>query len=242
MDKQLIFTITNGRTGTGFLAKLLGTLSSNEVFVGHEVKPLFDDYLSRAREDPNIFESFWLNKKLPAISKLPQPIYVETSHVCCKGFLQPLLAMNLDVKLIWLMRPHREVAKSMWQLNDIPGRTKTGKRYYLYPGNPKNIHKLRNWEEFSDYQLCYWHCLETQARGIKYQKIYKDIIFPISLEDLKGEECFKELLAFCGLPEPVYWTEYYILRDMKVNQKLGRKRKEEPNIFKGQLGTILGRD
>jgi hypothetical protein len=48
----------------------------------------------------------------------------------------------------------------------VPGRSLRGARYYLSPADPNHlpvpVDVARGW---SDYQLCYWYCLEIEARA-----------------------------------------------------------------------------
>ena len=230
-NKKLIFCFTTGRSGTGLLAQLLQTLPRDKVFATHEEKPLFDDYLTDARDNPELFYRYWYKKKLPIIKSLPQPIYIETSHVINKGFIDSLLSFNLDVSFIYLYRDIEKVAASMHSLDDIPGRTKTGCRYYLLPW--ENQLKIRDGGEdltLTDYQLCYWYCKEIQHRAGNLQKQLGDRFYPIQLEELKLTGYFQEMLYALGLPYPTQsgWDDYALLRHTVVNQKLGRKVRPLP--------------
>ncbi len=222
MEKRLIFTFTTGRSGTALLAQLLSLLPTDLVLATHEQKPLFDDYLWQARQEPSIFKSFWVDRKLPEIAKVPQPIYIETSHVACKGFLQSLSDLGVGFDTILLTRPLREVATSMYLLNDIPGRTKTGCRYYLLPDDPDNLVGVVNWKKLSDYQLCYWYCLEIYYRGLKFKLRNLDA-FSISLSELKQEGGFVAMLNHLKLPPLTSLEEYHKLKNIYINQKQIRK-------------------
>jgi len=220
-EKKLIFTITTGRSGTGLLSQLLDTLPQDQVFVGHEVKPLFDDYLGRIRNGGLTFGDFWSNIKLPAIYEKPQPVYIETAHTISKGFIDSLLEFDQDVKFIWLQRSLRETASSMYRLGDIPGVTRTGVRYYLLPDEHRSIPVPST---ATDYQRCYLYCKEIWERGRYYrEKLGDDMVFPISLGQIRMPGYFQELLSWAGLPNPESMAEFTRRTNIKVNQKLGRK-------------------
>lgn len=223
MNKKLIFCITTGRSGTALLATLLNTLPKDKVFTGHEEKPLFDDYLTEARNAPEVFYRYWIEKKLPDIKGHPQDIYIETSHVISKGFIEPLLFLSPDTRFIWLQRSLDEVANSMYSLDDIPGRSRTGIRYYFLPS--ENQLKIRNWgnRNLTDYQLCYWYCKEAWHRAEQLRKKLGNKVYPIQLEALKLRGYFQEMLYSLGLPYPENWEEYKTLCGVYVNQKLNRK-------------------
>jgi hypothetical protein len=168
--KQLVFCVTNGRSGSKTLATLFDCLE--QVQAGHEPAPSFHLVMRWAQHNAVLAESFWLFKKLPAIAASNKPIYLETSHLFAKGFLEPLVELGGRPKLIFLSRDPRAAAISMLRLNDIPGRTRRALKWYLAPADalcaglpPEKAAAM------SDYQLCYWHVLETEARQQHYAQL-----------------------------------------------------------------------
>ena len=103
IDKRLIFTVTSGRSGTLYLTELLKAIPG--VSAHHEPSPDFTQAMRRIQTDPFIAYPFWLQMKLPEILKVPEAVYVETSHLFCKGFLEPLLRMGVRPALVFLRRP-----------------------------------------------------------------------------------------------------------------------------------------
>ena len=82
--------MTTGRTGTGYLAHLLGIFRDTLTF--HEPDPSYVSCMRQAQADREVARSFLLEIKLPAIARQAvRPIYIETSHLFCKGFLEPWL-------------------------------------------------------------------------------------------------------------------------------------------------------
>ena len=63
--KSLIFTVTPGRSGTKYLAALLGSVPG--VAAHHEPQPDFVTALRRAQQDPEVAFAFWRDVKLPFI-------------------------------------------------------------------------------------------------------------------------------------------------------------------------------
>ncbi len=113
---------------------------------------------------------FLVNSKLPAIATHEPSVYVETSHLFCKGFLEPAQQLGLRFDLIVLRRPAREVARSLYELATIPARTDWGRSFLLAPNDP-GVLPLPGWETMHDYQLCYWYCLEIERRAKLYPKL-----------------------------------------------------------------------
>ena len=165
--KTLVFTVTAGRTGTTYLARLCGLFE--RVAAVHEAAPGFELVLRPAQRRPNLAREFWLRHKLPAIAARPEPIYLETSNVVCKGFLEPLLALGFVPHVILLDRSPRAVALSYLARNTVPGRTDLGLRYMVSPSDP-DVLALPGWRRLSDYQLCFWAALDIERRQILYRE------------------------------------------------------------------------
>jgi hypothetical protein len=200
--KRLIFTVCTGRCGTQLLADRLARL--NGVTALHEPDPNFVDCLADAVRDSGVATRFLLERKLPAIARQTGNIYVETSHVFCKGFLQPLINCGVVPDLILLSRPSREVALSLRRINTVPGRTPLGRQWLLSPDMP-GVLSLPNWESMSDYQLCYWYCLEI----IRRQKEAADLVARtggrfshVSLADIRTYAGVSRMIRELGMPAP----------------------------------------
>lgn len=162
--RRLVFTVTTGRAGTRHLAFCLGLF--RDVEARHEPPPKFSDVLRTALEEPEAAREFWARQKLPRIARGRRPIYAETSHLVCKGFLESLIELGHRPDLIHVHRDPRSVALSLWRLDTVPGRTRRGIKYYLGPRDP-GVLPLR-WTSRRpphDYQLCFWYCLEIERRA-----------------------------------------------------------------------------
>ena len=164
-DKRLIFCVTPGRSGTNYLAKLLEKVPNVGAY--HEPHPNFAQAVRLLQAKPSIAHSYLLQFKFPAIMQDPNPVYVETSHMACKGFLEPMIRMGLRPDLIFLRRAPREVAWSFTQRHCIPGRDIYGNRDLVHPTDIGGF-PLPNWESYSDYQLCFWYALEMERRQLLY--------------------------------------------------------------------------
>lgn len=169
--KKLVFTVATGRCGTAFFAEILRLVPG--VTSLHEPEPEYTEVLREVQSDPAKARSFLLEKKLPAIAAQPADVYIETSHLFCKGFLKPLLDLNIVPSLLWIRRDHRAVASSMYRGGTIPGRSDKGLRFYLSPDDP-GVLNLPGWRQMHDYQLCYWYCLEIERRARAYRGLYQN--------------------------------------------------------------------
>ncbi|WP_457570373.1 hypothetical protein [Desulfurobacterium sp.] len=162
-----MFTVTTGRSGTAYLSELLSVFASIAAF--HEPEPNFVEVMRDVQSFPEEAVRFLFAKKLPFIASVDEPIYCETSHLFCKGFFYPLIELGVLPELIILRRDKRLVAKSLFELNTIPGRTIEGLKYYLKPDDRVYL-PISNWQKLHDYQLCYWYCLEIEKRMTIYSE------------------------------------------------------------------------
>ena len=234
MNQRLIFTITPGRSGTMLLSNLCALLPDTTSL--HEPKPYFSDTYVRLKKvmlksqdaiNKAVFP--FLKVKRQWIKRYKTPIYIETCHMACKGFFEPMLAAGWEFDCIYLTRPHREVATSLYKINDIPGITKTGKKYYLDPWDTENrIDISKSWERLTAYQLCYWYCLEMEKRAQGYFETltpYGVRIIEVGMHELLTYEGFCGFLDRADLPLPYKHNVIYdILLGVHWNIKTTRKR------------------
>lgn len=229
MKNRIIFTVTSGRSGTSYLAYLLGLLKNINCF--HESEPNFVKVMRQSQGDSTFAKKFLIEEKIPKILKVKnKSIYVETSHLFCKGFLENWLAIenNIVPDIILLDRDIREVSLSLLKLNTIPGKTSEGLKWYLSPSDKYNLTRLPNWENYSDYQLCYWYCLEIEER----KKTYKSIItkkggqvIQININDLSKLYKFNKFRKEFNLPNFSFFgfLKYVKNSNKKLNKKKGNK-------------------
>lgn len=220
--KRLVFTVATGRCGTAFFAEILRLIPG--VSSLHEPTPEYAEVMREIQGNPEHAKLFLLEKKLPEIARDTAPIYIETSHLFCKGFLEPMLECDIVPSLLWIQRDHRAVASSMYKGGTIPGRTKKGLRFYLSPADP-GVLPLPGWEEMHDYQLCYWYCLEIERRALRYKDLYEKQGWPwaeTSITDITTIEGLRRVIADLHLPHLgfVGWLRYLNNRRRRVNPTL----------------------
>jgi hypothetical protein len=220
-NKRLIFTISSGRSGTAYLANVLSYVPN--VSSHHEPKPSFSKVMRSVQQNKETAYEFWIKKKLPSIAKDPSSIYIETTHMFCKGFIEPLLDLDIIPDLILLTRPYRRVALSFCRFGSIPGRTAQGLKYLLSPTDP-DVLLLPNWQNLDDYQLCYWYCLEIARRSHKYSNLFTDLgarVVRVSLDEISTVSGFKKLLLGLNLQKPdgPKWAEYLEMKENRINTR-----------------------
>lgn len=227
--KRIIFTVTTGRSGTAYLASIFGF--ARGVFAEHEPKPEFAEVMRAVQNDPELARRFLLEKKLPAILESPGDIYVEASHLACKGFLIPLLELGIVPDLIIHRRASRDVAMSLLRMGTIPARSDKGLRFYLSPDDP-DVLNISNWQRLTDYQLCYWYCLEIERRAGEYLEMFKKNgarITETTLSSLKTfsglQDCFSDLDL--KMKFPAWLTRLRFLRSARVKVNESKETKKD---------------
>jgi hypothetical protein len=196
--KQLVFTITAGRTGTVYLQKLLGLFPDTTSL--HEPEPAYVSVLRSVQHRPALAREFLLEYKLPFIAGVATTRYVEASHLFCKGFLEPALELGLRPRFVALRRSPRRIASS-YLARAVPAHTKYGRKYLLHPGDP-GVLPLPDWPRYSDYQLCFWYALEIERRQRDYARLLAArglTCVDVTAEELHDGERFLHMAAALGL-------------------------------------------
>jgi len=246
--KRIIFTVTSGRSGTAYVATLFQYVKGVEAY--HEPEPEFRKVLRQAQMRPAVAKAFMAHKKLPAIASTGGDIYVETSHLFCKGFLEPTLELGVIPDLIIHTRPHRQVAVSLYKMGTIPGRTPKALQFYLSPDDP-GVLPLRNWKSLHDYQLCFWYCLEIERRTLKYEGLYRNMertVVKTELAELKTTSGFLKMLKDLDLKRPSLFNLMRHKRNskFKINEALIKKKTvalpEELNAMEEEVYALVDHD
>lgn len=226
--KRLIFTVTTGRSGTAYLSSLFGFARNTCAY--HEPKPEFADVFRDIQLGRINARDFWVNKKLPVIAGEKASVYVETSHLTCKGFLEDLLELGVTPDLIIHRRPARDVATSLLKMGTIPGRSEKGLKFYLSPTDP-GVLEIPNWQEMKDYQVCFWYCLEIERRARVYEKLFKEAganVVETTLTGLKTwsglTKCFEGLKLDFKFPSLVTRLRFMRSVGTKVNESKETKK------------------
>lgn len=201
-EKNLVFSVTAGRTGTLFTQLLLSLLPDTTSL--HEPEPAFHRYLRRVQKDPAFAREFLLNYKLPSIVSYQTRCYCELSHAFCKGYLEPLLDLGVIPKLIILRREPRAIALSLLERNTVPERTYRGLQFLLSPRDP-TVLTLAGWRSMSDYQLLFWYALEIERRQLSYAKLVREhggVAFEITAQELNSLDYFLEMAGGLDILKP----------------------------------------
>lgn len=246
--KQLILTLSSGRTGTtlfGTLLKRVPGVYSDEftnVPPGEEWNRFEYEFRSKRqanRIDPSVGYDF-IKDKLDMYAKQPYDNFVITDHVALDGFIEHFLALGAKPNIIVLRRSMREVASSLYRLNWIPGKSPT--QFVSFPGpGESNVLPYPGWERAHHYQLCFWYCCHIEwkiQQWFKYFKANGSLIWETTLKEILDLEHFNYMMEFFGLStvdslpqEKVNHFEVYqhdspIEREIPPSQFLDRLERE----------------
>jgi len=241
-DKRLIFTVTSGRSGTHFLTRLLYYLPGIDVY-HEEMTHSYHTVLRQTQTDPTIGRRFLEEKKLPFIEACNKPIFAETSHLICKGFLEHFLDLGLIPDLVLLTRDRRKIATSLFRLNTIPARNEKALQFYLTPEDP-GVVTNQDWKDWTDYQLCYWYVMEIERR----QRMYGDRIRSLGgrvhacdLTEITLAQGYRELIRALDLngPGPVNWIKFFRSKQKKAGDfSVAKNQRALPEDIREQELTI----
>lgn len=188
--------MTPGRSGTKLLTALLSRVLA--VHAEHEPAPRANLALRPMLADRDTGLRWLAEAKLPAIADTGADPYVETSHLYCKGFIELFFELGLRPRFIILRRDASAVARSLFQLNAIPFRTKDGRLVLLDPSDAETL-PFPGWQGAGDYELCYWYALEIERRQAAYRALFDHdgiAYFDASLADLTRWESFLSICRF----------------------------------------------
>ena len=242
--KRLILTVGTGRNGTGYVSNLLQGVPG--ICCLHEPDPQFYTVMRAVQSDPKVAEGFLCDLKLPAIRGVREPVYFETSHLACKGFLEPLMAHGVPLDLVILRRDPVLVANSLFLLGTIPARTPLGLQFLLSPADP-GVLPLENWEELHDWALGYWYCLEIERRAGVYKERLAGLggrLLETSVGILKTDRGLRDLLSFLDQDANALATSQALLdrRTEVVNDKAEHKSADRSKTIDPALKAALVRE
>lgn len=216
MAKNFVFTITTGRSGTGYLAELLKS-NLHHADVYHEILHLLDfgvktpevstlTYFNTLGNVKKI-RDFW-QKKLSEIKADSEQTYVETSHVLAKAGLMENLNLLWDdpenqVHIVILKRDVVDIAWSM--LNRFDMKTFATKLlFYLDITYSNVILNNKNINESDGNHIALWYIHEMYTRAAYYQLLYQDVpnlhFHEVNLKDIVTIDGATQLLQALALP------------------------------------------
>lgn len=205
-SRRLIFCISPGRSGSGFLARLLGR--SGDVVACHEPKPQMTGSLLYAAVGKPLQESFnrrqikliGINRQLLRMKE--SMTYVETSHMFIKSFYDVVLDYYRNVTVIVLRRDMSKVLKSFLELGYF---TTINPHWKLWMHEPREgngvVPPILPFSEMDATDRAIAYLLDIDGRAEKFARDYPAVpSMEVSLEDLETNSGSRRLLQGLDLP------------------------------------------
>lgn len=130
--------------------------------------------------------------------------------------------------VILLDRPLRAISLSLLQLGTIPGRTMSGRNWYLDPFQKGNLLCWPNQERLTDYQCCFAYCLEIEERKKVIAATVRKAGTKLARTSARQLSTWRGLFHFSrdlGLPFPRLKSlySYAFLKRHKINHQTSGK-------------------
>lgn len=202
---RLFFSINSGRSGSQYLAELIG--SAKEVTSYHEPEPtMTGDYLRMVNEQSYADSINHRRLKSEAIksvlSNLAQgEVYCETSHMFIKTFFDVVMDTFPRVEVIVLRRELALVLKSFIELGYFSSANKVWQDWMTSP-NAKTaaLPCLADDENLDQYDRCIAYLFDIEARAGRFQQDYPLVkIHETRLESLNNYSCVEKLFISLGI-------------------------------------------
>ena len=197
---RMIFSLNPGRCGSMFIYEAMRKVP--DVWSFHEPFPAFHTAARLDRFD----KKKWLQSKIDYILGIAQSTYFESSNQFRRGFPELFLELGWRPDILVIRRPIREVALSKWRLGYIPTRWHNSKVYSIRPDDKDAFYHCENFDDWSDYQICYWSVLEIYSKINYYQEMLSEagsVIVETTTKRMTTVDGFLEILEGFGLPEPI---------------------------------------
>jgi hypothetical protein len=160
--------------------------------------------MQASQSDQSIADRFLNEVKIPWLATIKESIFAEISHLWCKGLLQAWLRRD-DLPVPDVVLLDRNLRKSILRLETTPERSYGGREWYIGPSAQTAILKVKNWDSWSDYQLCYWYAMEVEARKVVLGNLIESQggrVCRISITELAKWQGVKRLIRELDLPKP----------------------------------------
>jgi hypothetical protein len=202
--KSITLTVTAARSGTRLLSKLLAEVPG--MHADHEETPTAEPsfcFLRRANlKDPSVGRDFVENYFTNYVNNLPCEYYACTAQSTSKGFIEHFLDLGIKPNFIIIRRNPRLIAKSLWELEWIPGKHPLHRIWYPGP-QESNVLPLKDWKDTHPYQLCYWYVADCERRAQQYELMFKEQNVPFwntTIEQMLEVNRFNNMMDHFKLP------------------------------------------
>jgi len=228
---RLIFSINSGRSGSNYLAALLG--SALEVTGFHEAEPHMNGrYLDMANRYP--YRETIRKKQIKSTAtrkiqdgRAPGRVYCETNHMFIKTFFDVILSDFEKVQVVILWRELALVLKSFSELGYFSPKNPVWSEWMSRPNaRTSSLPCIAPDVELDHFDLCITYLFYIEARTVRFQKAFPDVpTLDVRLENLNDFEQVRDLFARLRI-EPTEKTITVSLRTMSERKEKKKKSRE----------------
>ena len=223
----LIFSISSGRAGSGFLAALLG--ASADAAASHEPRPRMSGVFVRNLSAASMMETYARRRIkiiqiLRQVGSLPSGFtYAETSHMFVKTFYDVVLDHFDDVRIVHLRRDLPQVIKSFAELGYFTDAS-THWRHWMHdpflaqPLLPPAVDEA----EADSFDKIIAYLVDIEARAAALRCRYPDVpTETVRIEELEDPDVARRLIDRLGLE---WTTESAEVCARRANRRAEMKR------------------
>lgn len=242
--KHYLFVVNTGRSGSKSFARMFN--DENSVYAVHEPYPSMLNFLKLKNRKLKVFNTIiFLFIKYPKIKILKliyfnRTTYVESNHMFTYNFMD--IAFNLfkyEMKIVRLLRPEHEIARSMYNLCASPD-TSLGSVYYSNPNQiiPKKVFEevvhncvLKFGPVTKGFFYALFHCAEIEMKFQSFITKRNTKYIEINMNDINEVETIKSsLFQLLGLQ--LNLTPAILNRKSNEKQeRLGRESAREMYVY-----------
>ena len=203
--KPITLTIGTARSGTRLLSRLFAEVSN--MVADHECEgESFCSLRQTNIANPTAGQEFVNNFVYDYVENLPGKYYSNTAQSVSNGWIEHFLDLNIKPNFVILRRNPRLVARSLWELEWIPGRDygpyKAHRIWFPSPCEPNTL-PFDDWENAHPYQLCYWYVCEKELKKQYYENLLPQLglkIWNLTIEQMLDVKQFNDMLDYFALP------------------------------------------
>jgi hypothetical protein len=203
--KPITLTIGTARSGTRLLSRLFAEVP--DMAADHECEGESFCTLRRANiANPSIGREFVQRFVNDYVNNLPGKYYSNTAQSVSNGWVEHFLDIGIKPTFVILRRDPRLVAKSLWELEWIPGRDygpyAEHRIWFPSPEEPGTL-PFADWKTAAPYQLCYWYVCEMERRKQYYEQLFNQLqlkTWDLTIEKMLDVKEFNNMLDHFNLP------------------------------------------
>lgn len=225
-DRRVIFCINSGRSGSKYLAQLLGTATGVKSF--HEAEPKMNaEFIRTINDEPLAASRERRRIKAAAIAEVlrgarPEEIYAETNHTFIKTFFDVVLEEFRNPDVIILRRDVAHVLKSFIELGYFSPRNPLSYEWMSSPNAvTAALRPLAPDSELDQFDLCIAYLFDIEARAVRFKKEYPWVrTHDVRLEELNSRSSIAEVFRRLHLTPTEATRE---LCGQRTNERQARK-------------------